>query len=238
MKKWIVLAGILLASVAHADVLRLVTEEYPPFSYRSAGAYKGSSIDQVDLLMKDAGLQYSVEMMPWARAIALAETQALTCVFTAVHTEDRDKRFKWVEPLMVDRTILVRKAGSAVKPQTLEDASKFVVGTTRGDFAIGILEARKFAKIDLTTDFNLTLKKLLNDRIDLMPMSEKYFDKLRREGVGIEDVLVLVEQINSMACNISVPDEDISKMQASLTKLIDNGTQGAVLRRYGLEPAE
>ena len=235
MRKWIVFVSLLLVSAAQAEPLKLVTEEYPPFSYREAGVYKGASIDQVDLLMKDASLEYSIEMMPWARALALAESEGMTCVFTTVHNEERDKHFKWVEPLLIDRTLLVRKSGSNVNPATLAEATKFVVGTQRGDFTADLLKAKNFAKIDLASDFNLTLKKLLNGRIDLMPISEKYFDKIKREGVGVDNILLLSEQIYSIACNKNVPDADIGKMQASLKKLIDNGTQDALFHKYGLD---
>lgn len=226
---------MLLATVAHAEPLKLVTEEYPPFSYREAGAYKGSSIEQVDILMKDAGLQYSIEMMPWARALALAETQDMTCIFTTVHNQERDKRFKWVEPLLVDRTVLIRRSGSDVKPGTLAEATKFVVGTQRGDFTADLLKEKNFSKIDLASNFNLTLKKLLAGRVDLMPVSEKYYDKLKREGAQVDNVLVLTEQIYSIACNKSVGDQDIAKMQTSLNRLIHDGTQDRLFRQYGLE---
>jgi polar amino acid transport system substrate-binding protein len=67
MRYLIVAACLLLGSVAQAQGIRLVTEEYPPFGFREGGKYKGSSIDQVEILMKQAGLDYTIDMMPWAR---------------------------------------------------------------------------------------------------------------------------------------------------------------------------
>jgi len=235
LKIWVFLSSLLIATAAHAAPLKLVTEEYPPFSYREAGAYKGASVDQVDLLMKDAGLKYSVEMMPWAHALALAQTQNMTCIFTTVHNQERDKHFKWVEPLLVDRTVLIRRSGSGINPGTLAEATKFVVGTQRGDFTADLLKEKNFPKVDLASDFNLTLKKLLADRIDLMPVSEKYYDKLKREGVHVETVLLLTEQVYSIACNKSVADQDIARMQTSLNRLIHDGTQDRLFRQYGLD---
>ncbi len=235
VKKWVIFASLLLASAANAQTLKLVTEDYPPYGYREAGIYKGASVEQVELMMKGAGLEYSIEMMPWARALALAETDDLTCVFTTVHNAERDRRFKWVEPLLVDRTVLIRKTGSGVNPATLAEAAGFVVGTQLGDFTEDLLTAKNFRKIDLASDFDLTLKKLLNGRIDLMPISEKYFDKLKRGGVGVDSVLLLSEEIYSLACNDGVADEDIGKMQASLKKLIDDGTQDKLFHKYGLD---
>ncbi|MDB5550839.1 MAG: hypothetical protein JWL86_823 [Rhizobium sp.] len=234
MKYLIMIACLLFGSVAQALDIRLVTEEYPPFSFRENGKYKGSSIDQVDILMKQAGLDYTIDMMPWARALALAEKQPMHCVFSTAHNEERDPHFKWVEPLLTGRTLLIRKTGSKIDPHTIDEAKDYLVGTQRDDFTADLLKKHGFEKLDLASDFNLTLKKLMLGRIDLMPISEDYYGKLRNEGVGIESTLVLSEQIYSIACNKSVPDADVAKMQASLDKLIADGTQAALLKKYGL----
>jgi polar amino acid transport system substrate-binding protein len=224
------IAGILalLATTAYADPLRLVTEDYPPYSYREGAMLKGSSVDQVNLLMKEAGLDHTLEIMPWARALALTEKQPRYCVFTAAHNAERDPKFKWVEPLLSGRTLLIN-------PQTLDEARQLLVGTTRNDFTADILKAQDFKRVDLATDFNLTLKKLMLDRIDLMPIAEDYYVKLRREGTEIEKVLVLSEQIYSIACNKAVPDDEIVRMQTALDKLIADGTQAALFKKYGLD---
>jgi|EndMetStandDraft_4_1072995.scaffolds.fasta_scaffold223503_2 polar amino acid transport system substrate-binding protein len=232
-----IIAGILalLATTAYAEPLKLVTEDYPPYSFRDGAILKGSSIDQVNLLMEDAGLNHTVEIMPWARALALAEKQPDYCVFTTTHNAERDPNFKWVEPLLAGRTLLIRKTGAAVNPQNLDDAKQFLVGATRDDFTADILRAKDFKRVDLATDFNLNLKKLMLGRIDLMPIAEDYYVKLRRDGTEIEKVLVLSEQIYSVACNKAVPEETITKMQKSLDKLISDGTQAALFKKYGLD---
>jgi polar amino acid transport system substrate-binding protein len=234
MKKSLLFAALLLASGAQASELKLVTEEYPPFNFREGKEYKGASVDMVKLIMPDAGVKYTMEMMPWARALSLAETQDMTCVFTTVHNVERDPKFKWVEPLLKSRTVLIRKTGSGIDPKTIEEAKKYTVGTQRDDFTQTILENNRFPKIDLATDLNLTLKKLMLGRIDLMPISEKYYDKLKKEGQPVEAALVIAEDIYSIACNKSVPDGEIKKLNASLGKFIADGTQNKLFEKYGL----
>lgn len=232
-----IIAGILtlLATTAYADTLKLVTEDYPPYSFRDGAILKGSSIDQVNLLMRGAGLDHTVEIMPWARALALTEKQPDHCVFTTTHNAERDPNFKWVEPLLAGRTLLIRKTGASINPQSLDDAKQFLVGVTRDDFTADLLKAKDFKRLDLASDFNLNLNKLMLGRIDLMPIAEDYYVKLRRDGTEIEKVLVLSEQIYSVACNKAVPDETIAKMQTSLDKLIADGTQAALFKKYGLD---
>ncbi|MBX9458566.1 MAG: transporter substrate-binding domain-containing protein [Rhizobium sp.] len=232
-----IVAGIIavFATTAVAEPLSLVTEDYPPYAYRENGKLIGSSVEQVELMMKAIGQDHTMEMMPWARALALAEKQPRHCVFTTTHNAERDPHFKWVEPLLWGRTLLVRKSGTAVNPVTLDQARDLTVGATRDDFTADLLKAKNFRKIDLATDFNLNLKKLMLGRIDMMPIAEDYYNKLRREGTEIDRVLILSEQIFSLACNKSVADDEIARMQSALDKLIADGTQARLFRKYGLE---
>lgn len=231
------LAAILaiLATPLSAEPLKLVTEDYPPYAFRENGVLKGTSVEQIELMMKAAGLDHEIEMMPWARALTLAETKPMYCVFTTTHNAERDQKFKWVEPLLAGRTLLVRRTGSGVDPADLGEAAGYLVGATRNDFTVDLLDAHGFKKLDLVTDFNLSLKKLLAGRIDMMPMAEDYYGKLRRENVAVERVLVLSEQVFSLACNKSVPDAEIARMQTALGNLIADGTQAALFKKYGLE---
>jgi polar amino acid transport system substrate-binding protein len=216
-----------------ADIY-FVTEAYPPFSFVDQQVLKGSSVDQVKLIMKDSGVSYSIKVMPWARALALATTQEDYCVFSTVHNEERNGKFKWVEPLLKSRTLLIRKTGSYAEPKTLDEAKAFIVGTQRDDFTQDILQDNHFPKIDIATDLGLTMKKLMSGRIDLMPISDKYYEKLKREGASIEAVLTLAESTYSIACNKSVPDTAINLMQQGLDRIIADGTQDRLFEAYGL----
>lgn len=231
-------SAILLLSSGAAGAtgkISFTTESYPPFNFRDGEEYKGSSVEQVKDIMQDIGLDYSMQMMPWARALSLATTQKDTCVFTTVHNKERDPKFKWVEPLSTSKTVLMRKAGTGVNPKTLEEAKLYVVGTQRNDYTQTILEDNGFPKIDIAADFDLTLKKLLGGRIDLVPLSYQYFSKLKRDGVKVEVALTLAEDIYSIACNPSVDDETIAQMQASLDRLIRSGEQKKIFEKYDLQ---
>jgi polar amino acid transport system substrate-binding protein len=234
MIRSVILTLLVLVVPAQSQTIKLDTEEYPPFNYREENVYKGSSVEQVKLLMQDAGLDYSIEMMPWARALSLATTQQDHCVFTTVHNTERDPKFRWVEPLLTARTVLVRRAGSGVNPSTIEEAKAYSVGTQRDDYTQTILEGHKFPRVDLAVDQTLSLKKLLSGRIDLMPVSEDYFAVLQREGKPVEVALVLTEDVYSIACNPGVSAEVVARMQSSLDKLIADGTQAMIFKKYGI----
>lgn len=226
----------LLSGTAQAETLKLLTEEYRPYNFSESGAVKGASVEQAELMMKALDTEYSLEILPWARALSLTENQPWTCLFTTGHDDERDKRFKWVEPLLADHMVMVRKAESGVNPANVEEAKRFTIGTQREDFSANFLKKHNFPKIDLAPDIETTEKKLLSGRIDLMMTSEKTFETMRDQGQPLESVLVLEGKLYGFACNLALPDELIAKMQTQLDALIADGSQDRIYAKYGLRP--
>lgn len=234
MKVLSLILSLAAAPVAAADVVHFTTEDYPPYNYRVGGEIRGAGYDQVLLMMKEINVPYTIEMMPWARAIALAESEPLHCVFTTAHIPERDKLFKWVEPIAVGRNFMVSHKNSEIKVGTIEEAKAYIVGTQRNDYTQTLLENEGFTKIDLATDLKLTLKKLVTKRIDLMPISEQHYIELQEKGEELEAQFVFSEQKFAIACNADFPQELLARMQGALDKLIADGTQAEIFETYNL----
>jgi polar amino acid transport system substrate-binding protein len=228
------LSSITLLTTAKAESVTFTTEEYPPFNYRDGKTPVGAMVEQVEKIMSEIGVEYTIEVMPWARAYTLAQTMPMTCVFATAHNDERGKLFKWVQPLLIDRNILIKQSGSNVTATTLDQARNYIVGTWREDYTEGLLRQANFPRIDIGSDFKATLKKLMSNRIDLMPISEIYFDKLRQEGDAVSKVAVLSEQPMGIACQKDFPDDVLKKMQTALNGLIADGTQKQIFLKYGL----
>ena len=236
MKTLWLLVSLMIAPVAQAQVLTFNTESYPPYAYRDGETLRGVNLDQIGVLMQGTGTGHVIAMMPWARAIALAETQTMQCVVAAARTAEREKQFKWVSPILIDRSILITRRGSGVSAASLSEAAKYSVGTQREDYTEKLLRQQGFDRIDLSADFNITLNKLLGGRIDLMPMSENVYDKLRKEGTALEAVTLLARQMIGIGCSKDVPDALIERIQANLDRMIADGTQNRIFAQYGFPP--
>jgi polar amino acid transport system substrate-binding protein len=238
MRTFLLLTLLSLSSLAHAQTVHFTTEDYPPFSYREGDQIKGTAVETVRQVMKETGADYTVEMLPWVRAYRQAETTPMTCVFATAHTAERDKLFKWIEPLFIVRTILVKRTGSPVSAATLDEAKSYTVGTWREDYTEALLRDAGFERIDVGTDFKATLKKLVSGRIDLMPLSESYLDRLTAEGSAFEPVAVLSQQRLGIACQKDFPDDLLRKMQAALDATSTNTMQKEIVSKYGPRRAE
>ncbi len=219
---------------ARAETIHFTTEEYPPFNYRDGKTPVGATTEQVEKMMADIGVDYTIDIMPWARAYNQALMEPMTCVFVAAHNEERDKLFKWIQPLLIDRSVLIKHSGSKVAATTVDEAKEYLVGTWREDYTETILRRNNFPRIDVGSDFKAALKKLMSDRIDLMPISEFYFDKLKREGNAVEKVTILSQQPMGIACQKDFPADLQRRMQAELDALIADGTQKRIFLKYDL----
>ena len=231
----VVCAGLLLLAarpLAAEEVLHLTTEQYAPFNFQNGDDIAGLGADQVKEIMRRSGIRFDIELLPWSRAIGLAREKPMTCVFTTAHTVDRDSHFKWVEPLLVERTLLIRAAGSGVEPADVAAASAYRTGTQTGDYTVELLRNAGFTQIDLARDLDLTLRKLLSGRVDLIAVSESFAHRLQDEGVPVEEVAVLYEQVFSIACSPETSDGIVKRMQSALTAMIADGTQAEILARY------
>lgn len=233
--RWIrfCLIFLALATPASAAKLFLTTEVYPPYNLQASdGSVHGVYFDQLKIVLQDTGADYEVAVMPWARAIALATTQTMHCVFATARTPERENLFKWVAPIHIDRNILVARREANIEASSLEEAKKYRVGTQRGDYTEALLEKLGFPQVDVGANFEITLNKLKLGRIDLMPMSESTFKSLPANSFS--EVVTLARQQLGLACNKSVPDELIEKLQARLNRLIADGTQQRIFDRYNL----
>lgn len=238
MKTLLLTLCLSLASLSSplAETLHFVTEEYAPFNYTKDGKVTGISVDQIELMAKAAGIDYTIEIMPWARAFAMAESRPMNCVFTTGYNRERADRFAWVNPLLKDEMVLLKRKDGARGPATLKEALHMKVGSQRGDFAVEALEELGFKDVDLAADIDLTLRKLISGRIDLMPTSVKTYEKMLAEGQPVAKAMLMAGQVYGLACHKDTPQDLIARLQAELDKLIRSGEQDRIFTAYGLPP--
>jgi len=238
MKTLLLTLCLSLASLAapRAETLHFVTEEYPPFNYLKDGRITGVGVEQAEAIARAAGIDYTLEIMPWARAFALAEHQPMHCVFTTGYNRERADRFVWIGPLLKDQIILLKRKGDGHGGLTLAEALKLKVGSQRGDFAVEALATMGFKNVDLAADIDVTVGKLLSGRIDLLPAPANAYRRMIAEGLPVEKAMTMAGQVYGIACQKDMPRTIVERLQAELDKLIFNGSQDRIFKAYGLPP--
>lgn len=218
-----------------APALHIVTESSPPASMLAAdGSVIGSGTEKVREILKRAGVEYKIELLPWKRAYTQALENPDTCIYSTTRTPEREKLFQWIGPTDEGEWVLLGRADRQYGLKTLEDARRLRIGTYNGDARDEYLRARGFL-VDPAPNDKVNPQKLMMNRIDLWAVSvRKGVPRLENSKWAGKIVPVLVfNQIKVyLACNPGVPAEVVSRMNAAMETMVKDGTARRIALKY------
>lgn len=237
--------GILLASMlsmagaaqaAAPARLTILTEQAPPTSMLDpgTGSVVGSGSEKVRAVMARTGIVYTLALQPWKRAYTAALTRPDTCVFSTTRVPERERHFKWIGPTDGAEWVLLGRADRRYDLTTLDDARALRIGTYNGDARDAFLRERGF-QVDSAQDDMINPQKLLLGRIDLWAASLRHGSVLLEQNgwAGkIVPVLSMKRVDVYLACNLSVPDALVARMNAALDAMNRDGTTRKIERKY------
>jgi polar amino acid transport system substrate-binding protein len=161
------------ACPAFAREFRIVTLSSPPLAYEEKGQAAGLATEVVREAFRRMGHSVSIVVMPWKRALHAVRFAEADAVFYAIHNSDREAWFHYSdEPLVVETTVMVRRAGSHVKLTLDKHAyESYVLGVGRGYYygpKLGaFLDKARFAKVEEATTIGSNFRKLETGRLDV-----------------------------------------------------------------------
>jgi polar amino acid transport system substrate-binding protein len=130
--------------------VRIVTEVLPPFSYEQGGRIVGASTDVVRAVMEKAGLRYSIEVVPWRRALDAALHEKGTFIYTVARTEEREGRLVWVGRICQRKLALYCLADRAdLLARPLRELHDATIAVVQGDASEQRLRALGFSDRNL-----------------------------------------------------------------------------------------
>lgn len=236
----ILLSVILLAAAATCLAagarprLQITTESSPPSAMMGEGGITGFATEKIRMIMDRAGIDYQIEILPWQRAYTLAERTASTCVYSTTRVPEREALFKWIGPTHENDWTLFGRADRDYKIASIEDARKYRIGAYNGDVRSDALIAQGFI-VDTVQDKLSNPRKLLVGRIDLWASSVRVGSGIVADNGWsgqIVPVLTFKRTELYLACNPSVPDALVAKMNAALRAMNSEGVSAAIERKY------
>jgi polar amino acid transport system substrate-binding protein len=219
----------------------LLTENFPPYNMADDGKnfatdehINGIAADLVREMFKRAAIPYSLTLrFPWERIYKLGLEKPGYGVFVMARLPEREKAFKWVGPLGPDDWILLARADSPIKLETLAQARQYKIGAYKGDaIEVSLTEKGMNPVIALRDQDNAS--KLKAGEIDLWATGDPAGRYLARQ-LGITDFKTVL-RFNSaslfLALNKSTPDEVVAKLQMALDEMRSQGFVDEVMGRY------
>ncbi len=213
-----------------------VTEEAPPYNYLEKSNITGASTEIVQELLKKADMKAKFHLWPWNRSLRQAETKANTFVYSTARTPDREKKFKWVGPLITDKWLVHTIESSPIQyTENLESLKKYKVAGLIGEADTEYMRDLGF-DVEFVNDIELNIKKLKSGRVILFP-STAAFAKLIGEKYDLKfkPVAELKQADLYAAFNLKTPTKTIDKLNGLLAEMRKDGSIKRILKKYKLD---
>jgi polar amino acid transport system substrate-binding protein len=214
--------------------LIVLTEQSPPASMQLQGKVTGHETDKVEEMLRRSGISYKLDILPWKRGYSMAQRDANTCIYPTTRTPEREKLFKWIGATYEADWSLVGRTDRQLNLRTLEDARPLRIGTYNGDARDEYLRARGF-NVDPVQNDHSNPKKLMLNRIDVwvtaLPPGSTALEQFGLDG-KIAPLLTFLKVKVYLACNPSVPDAMVERMNASLDTMRRDGSFARIERKY------
>ena len=229
----------LLPGIGKAESIKLVIQEFPPFSYTetTSAEIHGFLVDKVLEIMKRAGETPSLSSTSLARGLNATLSAENTCLFGLRRTPERENLYKWVGPLTTDTWILYARKEDQRVLKRFDDAKPFAIGSYR-NAATGLQLAEQGYHIVFVGEDEENPRLLINKRLDYWIVSELHGMYIaEQQGFG-KQIVPAIKYKNielNMLCNLHMDQQRIDLFN-KINKILDNdGTMDKILRKNGLK---
>jgi len=163
--------GRYIPSIGFAQ-LNYLTEEWAPFNYLEDGNATGISVELLESIFKNAGVNRSradVRIVPLAECFQIAQNNTSTVLFSIVRTPEREPLYKWAGPFTKASFVLYAPVSSNITISSVADLNNYRIGAVNASIENDLLTSQGVNKsqiVNVQTPEDL-LQMLDNGQIDL-----------------------------------------------------------------------
>jgi len=192
-------------------VLYVVTSPWKPYEYEEDGEYKGLAVELLDRVMTDIDVPYTFELLPWTRALKLAELGGADGLYVATYTPEREE-FLYFSPEQVryyleggdipESSIVTGEYVFFVRSALIDSISfESVEQIIRDEHRVGISQDYIYAFLPtdnpnlLTTEFidhKKGMQAMFEGQVDMFVV-EKLVGLSTARDLGIQDKVTFIE---------------------------------------------
>ena len=175
-----ILVGILTALIiggerlgyAQDKTIRFVTLNWEPY-YGKTLPNNGYCSDIVRSACKRAGYEISIDFVPWKRAVYETKNHYFDALLGLFYSTERAEWLLYSEPFSESEMVLFSLQGREITWSTLEDLKPYRIGIEHGYSYSPEFDKADFLQKMSVRKLELNIKKLLEERIDLIAASRK-----------------------------------------------------------------
>ena len=159
-----VIFSALFLSAVRSQPVEIVTENYPPFSFSEHGKIAGLSTLIVKTIMDESGLEYSINLYPWARAYMMVQNKNNVLIYSLTRTKEREESFVWLAKLHTPVFYLYSRSGKRFDPAGVR-SGKYKAVAIRDDISCVWLRELGFSEaagtLLLTSDYERSAEVMM-----------------------------------------------------------------------------
>ncbi|MDH1655481.1 transporter substrate-binding domain-containing protein [Pseudomonas mosselii] len=177
---------VCLSSLAHAERLRIVSDDWAPYLYQENGQPKGIDYEVTDEVFKRLGVEVQWQFLPWRRCLAMVEQGQADAVLDIFRVDSRQGYLVYPDEPMSEVEFVLYQARSRPHPvKHLEDLAGLTVGTSPGYAYDGDFAESPLFRREPAPSHEANFGKLALGRIDLLVTDRKVGRYVSRQ-LGLE----------------------------------------------------
>ena len=153
------------------EIVKLATVDFPPYSFLEKDEIKGIEVEIIERIFEKLGIKYTIELLPFARALKSVEDGDRDFIFNFYKNPDRLKKFDYSDPILDNPLIIfTKKDRDIVFTGKIDELRKYNIGTMIGyTYSPEFDKARneKLLKTEEVCGHEQNFKKLVSGRIDI-----------------------------------------------------------------------
>lgn len=174
------------------------------------------------------GQQEKIEILPWARAYAIANSAPNILLFATSISDEREAHFDFIGPIATSKITLYAKAEDPISIKQLADVSAAgIVGVYRESVGAQLLQQQGVTSLLVASFPQQSAKQLLFSRVRFWCQADLAVKHILEEvGARLEDVrpVYVVSEVNLyLAFSKGTSTDIVQRWQAELEKLKESG---------------
>ena len=244
--------GLLLASIAAQalatdNTLIAVTEPWPPYNtFSNDDTADGAHALILQRALALSGLEAQINVYPWARAMALAQSRPNTLLLSVARTPEREQQFIWIGKLSQTQDFLWRADTAANQSETsLQQIMRCCsICTVRKDVSEEALrqqDTEHRLQLVLTGSHHDCLRMLRNGSVAYMAGSPYRIQATLQQSSLPASFLHKTTAIAPprklfLAASKGTPEATIRKLQHAMHQLQQSGEHDRILQKMLAKP--
>ncbi|MDC7217923.1 MAG: transporter substrate-binding domain-containing protein [Spirochaetales bacterium] len=245
-----ILALLLVTAFPTSSAARLAitfaTQDFYPFSYQESGEIKGPGADIVREVCNEIGVDYTIELFPWRRAISMANKGQVQALFMVGKNRERDQDFDFSPPLIATEYGFFECTDRPIKYEGVSSLNNMTIGTygpsnTSYNLEKLVICPDSNINIDITPDDLTQFKKLARGRIDAVYSNRDVgmaaIKRLKLKNIAYAGTEKKLNYYIAFSTN-NTPSVLIRKFNLSLSLMKQSGRLQQILLKYNLRAAK